>query len=77
MAEAKEKKTVSLQSIFDGYAAKAAKTGKPTEVDIKGKFKVKFTEDFGVMKKGKVQNVSKVMFDFYTANGVIKLTEKE
>jgi hypothetical protein len=75
MAEAK--KAVTLQDIYDGYAAKAKKTGKPTEVDIAGKFNIEFTEDFGQFKKGHVQDVSKVMFDYYTANGVAKLTEKE
>lgn len=76
--EAKEKKgTVSLQDIYDGYAAKAKKTGKDTEVDILGKHNVEFTEDFGLFSKGHTQDVSKVMFDYYNANGVIKLTEKE
>lgn len=77
MAEAKEKKVVSLQEIYDGYAAKAKKAGKDTEVDIVGKHNVEFTEDFGQFKKGHVQDVSKVMLDYYTANGVVKLTEKE
>ncbi len=77
MAEAKEKKVVTLQDIYDGYAAKAKKSGKDTEVDILGKHNIEFTEDFGLFKKGHVQDVSKVMFDYYNANGVIKLTEKE
>ena len=77
MEEAKEKKVVTLQDIYDGYAAKANKSGKDTEVDIIGKHNIVFTEDFGQFKAGHTQDVSKVMFDYYTANGVAKLTEKE
>lgn len=73
----KAKKVTSLQDIYDGYADKAKESGKDTEVDIAGKHHVEFTADFGLFKKGHTQNVSKVMFDLYKANGVIKLTKKE
>jgi hypothetical protein len=76
MAEAKEKKVVTLQDIYDGYAAKAKESGKETEVDIAGKHNIEFIEDFGQFKKGHVQDVSKVMYDYYKANGVVKLTKK-
>lgn len=75
MAEAK--KTVTLQEIYDGYAAKAKESGNDTEVDIAGKHNVTFTEDFGLFKKGHTQDVSKVMLDYYRANGVVKVNKKE
>jgi len=76
MAEAKEKKVVMLQEIYDGYAAKAKESGNDTEVDIAGKHNVEFTEDFGLFKKGHTQDISKVMYDYYKANGVVKLSKK-
>lgn len=77
MAEAKTKKVVTLQDIYDGYAAKAKESGKETEVDIAGKHNVTFTEDFGQFKKGHTQDVSKVMLDYYRANEVVKVNKKE
>lgn len=70
------KKVVTLQEIYDGYAKKAKDSGNETEVDIAKKYNVEFIEDFGLFKKGHVQDVSKVMYDYYEANFVIKLTEK-
>lgn len=75
MADAK--KVVTLQEIYDGYAKNAKESGKDTEVDIVKKYNVEFTEDFGLFKKGNIQDVSKVMLDYYKANLVVKLTKKE
>lgn len=79
MAEPK-KESASLQSVYDGYAAKAKKSGKDTEVDIVKRHKVEFTEDFKAFKKGDKASVSTVMRDYYIANKVVKVgasTEEE
>ena len=42
------------------------------KVNLKTTVKVKFTKDFGYNRKGKVQKISKVMYDLYKAKGVVE-----
>lgn len=72
MAQEKAQKTASIQDIYDGYAKKAT-AKEPTIVSLISTHTVKFTEDFKEISKGTVlENISKVAFDFYTANGVVE-----
>jgi len=66
------KETVTLQSIYEGYAAKAKKDGKDAEVNISKRFDITFIEDFRGFKKGATASVSFVMRDYYVANKVAK-----
>lgn len=72
----KEGKFVSLQEIYDGYAKKATKE-KDFEVDIVKTYEVEFTKDFLNIAKGHKQKVSKVMLDWYDANGAIKVIKED
>ena len=72
----KGEKFVPLQQIYDGYAKKATKD-KPHEVDIVKNYDVEFTKDFLNISKGHKQKVSKVMFDWYDANGAIKVIKED
>jgi len=67
-----EKKPSTLHEVFSGYAAKAKKAGKDHEVDIAKNIAVEFTADFKHIKKGQKQTISRVAYDFYNANGVVK-----
>lgn len=70
--KATEKKSSTLHEVFSGYAAKAKKAGKDHEVDIAKNIAVEFTADFRHIKKGQKQTISRVAYDFYNANGVVK-----
>jgi len=67
---AKETKAVSLQDVYDGYAKKAT-AKEPKIVSLITTHTVVFTKDFKGITQGTVlADISKVAFDFYTANGV-------
>lgn len=74
MAEIKAK--VGLSDIYKGYgkqsADNVAKGGKNIVINVRDIKEVEFTEDFKVFKKGAMAKVSKVAFDYYNANKVIK-----
>ena len=71
--EAKQQSPKTLQDVYDGYAKAAEKNPKQVhEVSLVETFEVEFTEDFGFHTKGSTAKVSKVAYDLYKANGVIK-----
>lgn len=80
MAEPKEKKDgpVTLKDVYSGYAEKAT-AKEDFEINLLTTYDVEFTKDFKGIKKGhKLTGISKVAFDLYDANGVVKtLKHKE
>lgn len=81
MAEAKEKKekgNFNLSDVYADYAEAAAKA--PTQevlINLLDKIDVEFTADFRNIKKGtKLTAISRVAFDLYDKNGVVKLIKE-
>ena len=79
MAKQKEEKaqvTTTVQDVLQSKAEQSAKNvlnGKAhVEVSLKGKVSVRFTSDYGHMKKDKVYNVSPLAFDVYQKAGVVE-----
>lgn len=68
----KEKEVKTLNDVYAGYAEKA--TAKDDfEFSLLDSHDVVFIKDFMEIKKGhKMNGISKVAFDFYDANGVVK-----
>ena len=67
-----EKKAVSLQEVYQGYADKATEK-EATIVSLLDQHNVKFTSDFRDVKAGTVfKGISQVAFDFYNANNVVE-----
>lgn len=87
MAEANEtqekvnikKESVSLQDIYDVYAKQAKEDiTQEKEISLIDKFNVEFTANYGLHLKGsKLKGISKVAFDLYNANGVIKIDKSK
>lgn len=78
MAEHKisTEKKVSTKDYFENKAVEAKKRleeGKPLEkVNIEDKVKVRFTKDYGYMKKGQEATISIVAYNIYNENKCIE-----
>lgn len=77
MAEPKEVKSEkTLKDVYAGYAEQATKKD-DFEFSLLETYDVEFSKDFKTIKKGHVMNgISKVAFDLYDANGVVKMLKK-
>lgn len=72
----KKEGPVTLKDVYAGYSAQATKKD-DFEFSLLETYDVEFTADFKGVKKGHAMvGISKVAFDLYDANGVVKLLKK-
>lgn len=76
MSEVKNKGKVSVKDVKQEKAAQSAKNraggGKDVEVSILDTVKVRFTKDYGKMKKGHTQSISPLAYEVYDKNSCVE-----
>ena len=72
MADKNQESEKTLKDVYAGYA-KEATAKDDFEFSLLETYDVEFTKDFKQIKKGDIlKGISKVAFDLYDANGVVK-----
>lgn len=74
MSEKSKKVTLTevYEKLYKEQEAKKAKDKTAKALDLTKNVKVEIIEDFGLLKKGAIKKVSKVVAEYYKANKVAK-----